>query len=108
MNEKEQYAELFRTYRRKHNATDDDLRSWTLAAIRGAVAGSSGSIDEIRAALEALDDVLSDPGPQVPTCTDCDAPAVVAEDSEPGGRSGPKCTRHARPVGPAFLGKRPI
>lgn len=61
----EGWTEYLRTCRRTHNPTDDDLRSYTLAAIRGLVA-SDGTLDEIRAALSGLDQVMNDPYLQAP------------------------------------------
>lgn len=62
----EGWEDYLRLHVREFRATDDDLRSYTLAAIRGLTA-SDGSLDEIRAALSALDRVMLDPILPAPT-----------------------------------------
>ena len=63
-----EWSEQLDSFRRVVNANDDDLRSFTLGAIRSLA--RDGDLDGIRAALEGLDDALGliteDPRPRKP------------------------------------------
>ena len=56
---KEEWAEQCRKFRTMIGASDDDLRSFTLGAIRAAA--RDHSLNEVRAILAGLDEALSSP-----------------------------------------------